>query len=367
MILTYKVKHGRDFSTELEKAHRIAEVALKTRTLSSKNVAQFGLKSIVSNQILREYSRNRKLKRIGKVNLIVPNQGISKIEGKSIWIPSLRLELKYRFPDTFRKINQIELDSAYAYISVSVEEPETIDPKGFIGVDLNTTGHIAVVGNPDSGKILKLGKEALHIHNKYKFIRRKSQKNGRFSMLKRVKDREQRKMKDLNHKVSKKIIETAKESQYGIKLEKLEGIRKNGKHRKNFNFALNSWSFRQLQQFMEYKAKMQGIPIAYVEPEYTSQECSRCGNIGTRKGKEFVCQSCGHFDHADVNASFNIARRHGIGQFNADRDALKGSTDTPGGATLRTIETPNQRMNPTEFIRGRMSEAKFGPKWTNLL
>ena len=333
MILTYKVKHGRDFSIELEKARKIAEVALKTRTLSSKDVAQFGLKSIISNQILREYSRNRKLKRIGNVNLIVPNQGISKREGGVIWIPSLKLELKYHFPDNFEKINQIEFDSVYAYVSVSVEEPETIKPRGFMGVDLNTTGHIAVVGDADTGKVLKLGKEALHIHNKYKSIRKKSQKNGKFRILKKVRDREKRKMKDLNHKISKKIVDTARQNQYGIKLEKLEGIRKNRKHRGNFNFALNSWSFYQLQQFIQYKAKMHGIPIAYVEPKYTSQECSRCGSIGTRNGKEFVCQSCGHFDHADVNASFNIARK-GIGQFDTDRDVLKGSTDTPRGATL---------------------------------
>ena len=335
MILTYKVKHGRDFSTELEKAHKIAEVALKTRTLSSKDVAQFGLKSIISNQILREYSRNGKLKRIGKVNLIVPSQGIKETRmERRIWIPSLKLNLPYQFPHNFKKINQIEFDSVYAYISVSVEDPETIEPKGFIGVDINTTGHIAVVGNPDSGKVLKLGNEALHIHNKYRSIRRKSQKNGKFCLIKRVRDREQRKMKDLNHKISKKVVETAKRDKYGIKLEKLGGIRKNRKHGRNFNFELNSWSFHQLQQFIEYKARLNGIPVAYVEPEYTSQECSRCGNIGTRQGKEFVCQSCGHFDHADANASFNIAKRESIGQLNADRDAFKGSTDTPRGATL---------------------------------
>ena len=333
MIITYKIKHNRNFSSELKKARQIAEVAMRTRTQTTADVKQYGLKSIIANQILREYARNGKLKRVGKVKLIVPSQGISVKEHR-IRVPSLKLEMPYQFPDNFKKINQTEFDSIYAYVSVSVEEPEPIKPKGFIGIDLNTTGHIAVAGNPDSGKILKLGKEALHIHNKYRTIRKKSQKNGRFGILKRIRDREQRKMRDLNHKISKKVVETAKENQYGIKLEKLEGIRKNRKHRRNFNFALNSWSFYQLQQFIEYKAKLCGIPVVYVEPKYTSQECSRCGNIGTRQGKEFVCQSCGHFDNADVNASFNIAKRDGISQFNTDRDVLKGSTDTPRGATL---------------------------------
>ncbi|MBN1134744.1 MAG: transposase [Methanosarcinaceae archaeon] len=47
-----------------------------------------------------------------------------------------------------------------------------------------------------------------------------------------------------------------------------------------------------------YKSNLPGVPIAYIDPKYTSQTCSRCGHIGNRDGKIFECPDCGHVDHA---------------------------------------------------------------------
>ena len=322
MILTYKLKHNQDFSNELRKAKQVAEFGIRNRTLSSKDVKQFGLKSAISNQILRKYVKNKKVKSVSSVQLTIPNQGI-KVDKKSrkITIPCLKLVLNYQFPD-FEKINQIEIGKECACISVTTQDIELQKVDNYIGVDRNTTGHIAVAANPATGKIWKLGKEGLHVHNKYKNIRKTLQKQGKYRKVKQIKDRESRIVKDLNHKISKKIVEIAKENNSGIKLEDLTGIRNNKKHTRSFNYSLNSWSFYQLQQFIEYKAELRGVEVVYIDPHYTSKKCSICGQIGNRSGKSFKC-SCGHVDHADVNAAFNI------GLSTKERDLVEGNTDIP--------------------------------------
>jgi len=344
MILTYKIKHNKDFSDELCKAVKIAKFAIKTKSRSSKDVKHFGLKSMISNQILKKYSRNKKCKEIRSVKLTIPNQGINLDQEKMlIRVPCLKLELNYRFPNNFTKINQIEVNQTYCYISCEFIDKPEIEVNNYIGVDRNTTGHIAVIANTKTGKVHKLGKKAYHTHRKYKKIRAHLQKKNAKKKLKKISKREKNIIKDINHKTSRKIVEIAKENKCGIALEDLKGIRKKKRNkRKNktgesFQSSINSWEFYQLQIMIEYKAKICGIPLVYVDPKYTSQMCSRCGLIAknNRKQKNYTCTHCGHVDHADANAAFNIAvlafQKYTTSndQSIADRDVMEGRTDTP--------------------------------------
>ena len=92
--LTYKVKHTNNLTCELVKAKQVAEFALVTKSLTSKDVKHIGLKSVISNQILKKYSKNKKIKRIKSVKLIVPNQGI-KFTNNIIKITSLKLDIPF--------------------------------------------------------------------------------------------------------------------------------------------------------------------------------------------------------------------------------------------------------------------------------
>lgn len=336
MILTYKIKHGRNFFKELSLAKKVADYAVANRSISSKDVKHIGLKSMIANQILRKYSRSKTIKSAKSVNLAIPSQGI-KVNGRELTIPCLGLTLKTFLPD-FEKVNQIEIGKEFAFISVSIKTPETYKPTNIIGVDRNTSKHVLVASNINTGKVLKLGKECQHVHLKYKHMRKALQKKGKFSPLKKIKHRESNIIRSINHQISKRLVDEARSNNAVIVLEELKDIRRTARTRRKQRYSLNSWSFCQLGSMIEYKSKKYGVPIAYIAPQYTSQRCSRCGHIEAknRKLKEFHCAKCGVVENADANAGFNIGHlyKSGISQFCKESDLQKGSTDTPREAIL---------------------------------
>jgi IS605 OrfB family transposase len=112
-----------------------------------------------------------------------------------------------------------------------------------------------------------------------------------------------------NHKISKYIVEFAVKNNCGtIQMEDLSGATSNT-HEK----FLKEWSYYDLQNKIEYKAKEQGIEIRKINPKYTSKRCSKCGNIHIENRDckndqaKFECKICGHKENADINASKNIA------------------------------------------------------------
>lgn len=337
MIQTYKIKHGRDFSKELVLARKIADFSINNKNISSANVKHIGLKSMISNQIIRKYSRSKTVKEIKSVKLTIPNQGIKILDNK-INIPCLELKLDIYFNKNFEKINQIEIGEEYAYISASYKDAEPIKIINTLGVDRNSTHHVIVASCIETGKILKLGKSCNHIHNKYSRLRRKFQKQGKYGLVKKIKQRESNIIKDINHKTTTKLVKHARTIQSNIVLENLKNIRQTAKSNKGGKYTLNSWSFYQQQMFLDYKSKKYGVNISYIEPQYTSQRCSKCGHIerANRLGNLFSCVKCKTVEDSGVNAGFNIAYLHkfGIFQFNKERDLLKGNTDIPKRATI---------------------------------
>jgi putative transposase len=185
----------------------------------------------------------------------------------------------------------------------------TLNEIRWIGVDLNTTGHVAVAADPQSGKILKLGRGIHHIHTQSIDNCTKLWKEGKLWKLKKSKPRERSSFKSALTTITREIVTFAETLGTGIKFEKLFSAHYLP-HEQNSvadEFTFDNGSFFTLQRMVERRAHKRGIPVMYVNPAYTSKRCCRCGGFGRRARKRFECPHCGFVLHADVNAAFNIA------------------------------------------------------------
>jgi len=84
---------------------------------------------------------------------------------------------------------------------------------------------------------------------------------------------------------------------------------KNVKAKAGLNKAILMQGWHKFQTMLEYKTVWFGSFVDYVKPHYTSQKCSKCGNIAKENRKTqntFKCQSCGYKENADINAAINI-------------------------------------------------------------
>ena len=123
--------------------------------------------------------------------------------------------------------------------------------------------------------------------------------------LQRLSGRERRFQADANHCIAKEVVSRPFDV---LALEDLH-IGMDKRNGRRFNRKLGGWAYAQLESFLRYKCEEAGRCVVLVPPEYTSQDCSRCGERGVRKGSGFSCRSCGFSLNADLNAARNIACR----------------------------------------------------------
>jgi IS605 OrfB family transposase len=192
--------------------------------------------------------------------------------------------------------------------TVEVPEDGIKDFEEFLGIDFGVVDIVAL----SNGKNVSsewINKYRLKRESVRGSIQRKGTRSAR-RLLKRLSGRERSTATLINHTLSRRIVSEAKMEGLGVAVEDLKGIRKAAnKLRKKQKGLRHKWSFNQLRGMLAYKSKLAGIPFVAVDPAYTSQICSACGEMGDRKGKNFSCKACGNTMDADTNAAKNIAAR----------------------------------------------------------
>lgn len=234
------------------------------------------------------------------------------IDGKSkkIEIPAVISDYERSLLNGSSKIGTLRItkkgNKYIAQIAVEIPEPINTSVKT-MGVDLGIK--IPAVCCTDDNEVRFVGNGRMNKYvRRYHHSRRKELgKDKKINALKKSNDKEQRWMKDQNHKISRYIIGFAIQKNVGIiRLEKLANISKQTRKSRKNNHSLSNWSFYRLASYIEYKANLVGIKVEYVNPAYTSQYCPNCRHINHAKDRKYDCSNCQYTGHRDIVGAKNI-------------------------------------------------------------
>lgn len=193
-----------------------------------------------------------------------------------------------------------------AQIVYEAVEPELKPDGNIMGVDLGIKCPAVSYCSDGSIKFYGNGRRNRYMRRHYAYLRRKLQASKKMKAVMRINDKEQRIMRDIDHKLSHDIIKTAIAHNVKIiKLEQLQNIRSTTRRSRKNNHSLHTWSFYRLAKFIEYKARLSGITVEYVNPAYTSQRCPVCGSIHHADDRNYTCE-CGFHIHRDILGAMNI-------------------------------------------------------------
>lgn len=189
----------------------------------------------------------------------------------------------------------------------------TVKPKNVVGIDRGLR-QIMTTYDQKGNTVFYSGKQISHKRRNYSRLRKELQSKNTKSAkrrLKQINQRESRWMNDVNHCLSKTLVE-----QYGehtlFVLEDLTNVTFNTVHnrKKENRYEHHSWSFYDLEQKLVYKALSNNSQVITVSANYTSQRCPKCGYIDKdnrdKTKHEFCCKQCLYMSNDDRTAAMNI-------------------------------------------------------------
>jgi len=200
----------------------------------------------------------------------------------------------------------------YLYVTVDLPSAPPVDTQDVLGVDLGIV-QLAV----DSDGEAHTGAGVKQCRRKFSRLRAGLQKAGTKSAkkhLRRNRRRESRYQRDVNHCISKHLVQKALVGQKALAIEELSGIRERTQAtvRKTHRYARLSWAFAQLRSFLAYKCEAAGVSLYVIDPRNTSRTCVACGHCAKenrRSQSEFLCKQCGFQANADWVGASNIRRK----------------------------------------------------------
>ncbi|MFD1455503.1 RNA-guided endonuclease InsQ/TnpB family protein [Levilactobacillus lanxiensis] len=197
-------------------------------------------------------------------------------------------------------------------ITKEVSDFDAKDNPTVVGIDRGL--RFLVTAFDSKGKTLFFDGQKILLRRKgFLEIRRQLQSKGTKSAkkkLKRLAQRENRWMTDVNHWLAKTLVAV-----YGshtlFVLEDLTNVTFNTDDLpKSLRNSHRSWAFFQLESFLTYKAQAIQSAVVKVNPAFTSQRCPKCGLVEKtnrhHETHEYWCTQCQYRCNDDRLGAMNI-------------------------------------------------------------
>ena len=239
----------------------------------------------------------------GRVKLPYFAEGMSKYFDHTI----------YRF-GTAKLVNKNGKYFLHIPVTCDIEESNISDICNVVGIDRGINFVVATYDSKHksgfvSGKTIK--QKRAHYSKLRKELQMRRTPSAR-RKLRAIGQRENRWIQDVNHQISKALVENNPEHTLFV-LENLSGVRSATERvRTKDRYVSVSWSFYDLEQKLIYKAKQNQSTVIKVDPRYTSQCCPVCGHVEkanrNKKIHLFTCKNCGYKSNDDRIGAMNLYR-----------------------------------------------------------
>jgi IS605 OrfB family transposase len=252
----------------------------------------------------------------------------------SIWTVGGRKRLPYTVPAKFQRrlaqakeidcLTVVERDGRLigrVVVTLDVPDPTGVQP---VGIDLNETNALVAV-DVAGRELFVSGKEVKIANRKTRKTRARLQRKhaARKAVgedtrsirraFKRLGRKQRNRSRTFAQQTAKRLVDWAPPDSILVFEDlKVSPQSKANRYRSGIRRRMTEWQYGSIRRAVVNKAQERGLAVARVNPAYTSQMCACCGRLGARRKHKFVCTSCGHEAHADVNAAKNIRDKFAV-------------------------------------------------------
>jgi len=281
----------------------------------------------------KKMAKYPKFKRKEKYNSFsYPQYGGFRFKGGKLILPCVgAIEIKmHRIPiGTLKRCTVIrDVDQWYCCITtddgIGKSTITTVDTSKPVGIDVGLLNWLTLSDGKKIQNTLDFGAQAKHIEELQRSLSRKqkgsrNREKARMSLAKAWRH-VRRCRDDFVHKTSKILTD----DEYAVVVfEKLNIANMVKNH--SLAQAIMDATWGKLRLYTAYKVERRGGQVILVNPNGTSQKCSRCGVVKEKRlgldERVFECDSCGLVIDRDLNAAINILKL-GLEQAHAEKQPI---------------------------------------------